>query len=794
VDRAREARTLASPEAPGKGPWSADFSPDGLLLASAHDDGVRLWSVADGGPFAFLPLSGTRTVLFHPDGSLIACTPDGVRRWPLDRVRKGTDMEVRIGPARLLLSLATASGWACWQHPGRTLLVADRSRGAIVIFDLESERVTASIPGHANLNFLRASPDGRWVASSTWRDDWDRYRVADIAGRKVVREQTGSASCLPVFSPDGKWLVVPESDCSFLEIGSWAAGPVLRAEPGLGRVTDALYSRDGLTLAVSHSSGVVRLLDAATRHELARLPAAGGVFQVSADGNRLITYGGQQRLTAQQRLTVWDLRRIRRHLHAMGLDWDPQTVPSDEKEPAPDVRIVNAQPGGAAAPQQSSVVLTELPARSRRRPATAEQIAGWIKDLGTERVEAATRALIEVGPPAINALTVAAAVPNARARQQARAVLDRIAVADAVAPTRVRLQLEDAALADALRAFAKQTGIAVKEPSSTLFGPKPRRLNLKLDDVPAWEALDRICDAAGAHLDASNLSSLSVSYRERPSYAIRGYAGPFRLQGAGSSYQRDAGPIGARESLDVRLQLRKEPRARAITPVSLRLTKAQSDDGQDLSLPNAMGIPVGQSEAFGVEWTYVSLPLKGIDRRGGTIKVLKGVLALDVMVRPIERVVVPDLAKAQGRTFFGEHGRRLTVLQAQQISNGWNLSLGVAGPPDWRNEPKRCGFELVDARDRPVQLVNPLHGPYPLRTPQPEDAAWMAASPLAPSLLAVPWTAFAVQSRRPTAGQWQGNFWVNSKEPLQAPVRLRFYDCEYLRTEVPFELRDVPLP
>jgi WD40 repeat protein len=48
-------RTLHSYRERGmKGPWSADFSPDGRLLVSAHSDGVRLWDVFAGREVAFI--------------------------------------------------------------------------------------------------------------------------------------------------------------------------------------------------------------------------------------------------------------------------------------------------------------------------------------------------------------------------------------------------------------------------------------------------------------------------------------------------------------------------------------------------------------------------------------------------------------------------------------------------------------------------------------------------------------------------------------------------------------------
>jgi hypothetical protein len=713
--------------------------------------------------------------------------------WPLQTDPAAAN-RLRLGPPQGHAAPGLAFSMAA-SRDGRLLAcAADRTRGTMVRHRDRMDKPIWLEPQYDVRN-VSVSPDGRLVAAGNHHRD-DRSPAAHVkiwesdTGRLIRALPTPSWS-YPCFSPDGRWLATTTQghDTRLWEVGSWSE--VLRLEGTAGA-----FSPDGKLLTIEKGDGTLQLIEVPSGREVVRLEEPNQVRAshraFSPDGTKLLFTSDDD-----SAVHVWDLRRLRQRLAEMGLDWDADPYPpAKETIPARDRLRVTVDESWAP-PKQPPPVLVLPPAR--RRDAKAEEIATWVKQLGDADAkvrQTAADALAEVGPPAVKALSAIAEGPEGEQRKQARAALDRIAAGAALAPARVSLELKDASLADALRAFTKQTSIVVKEPSSTKVEPKPRRLNLKLDDVPAWEALDRICDAAGAHLDASNLAGprLSVSYQERPAYAIRGYAGPFRLQGTGGRYQRSVGVLGASERLSMNLQLLKGPKARSVVVTPLRLTEVRGDDGQSLRLPNEMGFLVGLSEEAGVERTNVNVPLKATDRRGGAIKVLKGVLVLDVMVRRIERVVVPDLAKAKGRTFFGEQGRRLTVVQAQQIGNGWNVSFGVAGPPDWRYDAKRCGFELVDARGHSERLTNPLFGPFPLRSPQPEDAAWMAASPLAPSLSAVPWTAIAVQSRRPTAGQWQGNFWVNSKERLEAPVRLRFLDYEYLRTEVPFELRDVPLP
>ena len=73
-----------APEDRPPGNVNVGFSPEGGLLASAGQDGVRIWDLASAGEVAYLPLGFSGAALFHPaDGSLITYGTGGLRRWPI---------------------------------------------------------------------------------------------------------------------------------------------------------------------------------------------------------------------------------------------------------------------------------------------------------------------------------------------------------------------------------------------------------------------------------------------------------------------------------------------------------------------------------------------------------------------------------------------------------------------------------------------------------------------------------------------------------------------------------------
>jgi hypothetical protein len=81
------------------------------------------------------------------------------------------------------------------------------------------------------------------------------------------------------------------------------------------------FSPDARMLAVETGQGVLRLIDPATGEEYGQLedPAQDSArfLRFSADGTMLVATNHESQSTH-----VWDLRKIRRELAEMDLDWD----------------------------------------------------------------------------------------------------------------------------------------------------------------------------------------------------------------------------------------------------------------------------------------------------------------------------------------------------------------------------------------------------------------------------------------------------------------------------------------
>jgi serine/threonine protein kinase/WD40 repeat protein len=330
----REYQVLRTPRESSYGTWATDFSPDGALLATAGAGGARIWNVATGRDIADLPTGICSGVVFDADGSLFARTEAGLERWPF-RVDAET---LTIGPRERIVPLERNNLYGTLRPAAGKLAANLRAEKVVAIFDPRKPDDIVKLPGHTgSTNDLAVSPDGRWVAATTWWDQPDKLRVSDVNTRKVV--WTYPVKTPGTFSPDSRWLVTGGDACRIWETGTWRLERTISSAPEIGSVVYAAFAPDGIVLAISYNSRVMRLVDSRTGDELATLPAhdlpAIDRLFFSPDGSRL---GGVTDVVGVQ---LWDLRRLRAELADLHLDWELPPYPPESARVLPiKIRIV----------------------------------------------------------------------------------------------------------------------------------------------------------------------------------------------------------------------------------------------------------------------------------------------------------------------------------------------------------------------------------------------------------------------------------------------------------------------
>jgi serine/threonine protein kinase/WD40 repeat protein len=315
VDPALEYRTLAHAAAPTFSYGRVSFHRDGRLLALGTDEGAALWELGQNAELAFLPIGNARHLMFEPSGDLLTSGTLGVWRWPVaPDPERG---ELRIGPPRQLTM------------PAGILGISEDGAGQIVAkADFESARVQTSarqfqVGPLADCRSVALSPDGQWLATGShgkggaqvWRVR-DATQVAHLELDGLVELQ---------FSPDGKWLMTQNPPCRLWSVGTWRE---VRQIGGFG----LCFSSRGEVLVVRDASKILRVVVPETGGTVARLESPDacdtwwGAF--SPDGSLLATATNDG-----PAVHIWDLRAIRGHLAAMGLDWNAPPLPATQSAP-----------------------------------------------------------------------------------------------------------------------------------------------------------------------------------------------------------------------------------------------------------------------------------------------------------------------------------------------------------------------------------------------------------------------------------------------------------------------------
>jgi WD40 repeat protein len=258
--------------------WSADFSPDGSLLALGLGDGTVQVNPLRGGPSLQLAghTSAAFRVRFTPDGrSLISGSSDGTARvWNTDfhaaarvlvgRGERNTALEQR---GRVLVSAAHEGSVEVWPvgdaglgpvvgedpvvlegHAGRPVVALDRAARLLATADsvlpqvrvwpitgtwiLDRERPRATLAtGGVGVRTLALDGEGELLAALLMDGTLALWRLGDTPSQMVRLREYGGTSAEPntlAFSPDGRTLasiVEPHA------LAVWDRSALLSASP-----------------------------------------------------------------------------------------------------------------------------------------------------------------------------------------------------------------------------------------------------------------------------------------------------------------------------------------------------------------------------------------------------------------------------------------------------------------------------------------------------------------------------------------------------------------------------------
>jgi WD40 repeat protein len=313
VARAAELRTLY----PGTHVINREvgLGPGGSYLACPETDGTRIWDVHQHRLAAHLPGSQVYSAFFRPDGSsLITSGTSGLQSWPVTRVEKGPESELKVGPARLLGE--DRHVYAALSQDGR-FLVAQSGPTTTRAVDLEHLDRTVLLRDQPSLRYLAVSLQGKYAATGPWRAT--EVKIWDARSGNLLHTLPCRANALVAFSPDGQGLIVcSDRDARWYQVGSWQPGPWLYQNRDLDIPSYVAFSPQGDLLAINDPLNQVRLLDPATGKELATLEP---LDQQNISWLGFDARGSHLAVATDTFVQVWDLELIRERLKEMKLSW-----------------------------------------------------------------------------------------------------------------------------------------------------------------------------------------------------------------------------------------------------------------------------------------------------------------------------------------------------------------------------------------------------------------------------------------------------------------------------------------
>ncbi|MCA9136802.1 MAG: protein kinase [Planctomycetales bacterium] len=334
---------LKQPRSPGaiSAAGLVSIHKDGQIAATSNRTQTVFWDLMTARVLGVFPATSA-SGMFSPSGDeFIESDLEGTYRIPITKSVTEQRIEYQFGPRERLAD--GACGFMAVSQTGDVIACADRYhlRHTTLLNRRNDLAVTLD---HPLARWTDVTSDGRLVATGTWRGR--DVKVWDAATGKLLRS-IPATSAKVAFNPNGNLLAIDQGR-SFevwdVDLSRLVVAPQPKEAGNLDQ-GGICFSPDGRLLAVVDPHHGVRLLETHNFSEIARLeiPTWNTVESIlfAPQSDRLVM-AAKNSTNTRAALYAWDLRRIRRAVKELDLDWDgPDYAPVEDRQDVPVAVVFN---------------------------------------------------------------------------------------------------------------------------------------------------------------------------------------------------------------------------------------------------------------------------------------------------------------------------------------------------------------------------------------------------------------------------------------------------------------------
>ncbi|OWK46904.1 hypothetical protein [Fimbriiglobus ruber] len=444
-----------------------------------------------------------------------------------------------------------------------------------------------------------------------------------------------------------------------------------------------------------------------------------------------------------------------------------------------------AQPPGAEparnppAPPGFWVTFPNIPPLSKADQARVTEFVGQLGAADFRVREKAGRELAMFGERALPTLRAALkTLDDPEANRRLQIIVRKIDTDRLTGPRRVTLKMTNKSVKEILHQLAKKAGYPVQIQN---VGDEKLRFSFEFDNTPFWEAVDRVCNAAGLVVSQNDeAGTLVFSFNDVFSPHVI-CVGPFRFtaQNINSSRQLQLGalnraqpPARPPETLNLSVMVQSEPKAPIVRIGQVFLTKATDDQGKSMlaeegpndaqmrDIQEQLSSQINNGRSFS---QFFNVMLVRGERSATSIKELRGKVHVGLHAENRPEITIDNVLTVKKKPFTGQTVRLELVTADQQMGV---VTVDVLARP-------------AQSDDQNLQVMNGLQQRFELTD---ENGA-----------------RFELTDSNVNVNEQNGTvirlvFTAPEGKKVGKPVRLQLMEWVTVTKEFEFSFKDIPLP